>query len=132
MSLAVVVREGDPTPPFRQIFIQMSAAITSGELHAGTKLPSVRTLASDLDLAPGTVMRAYADLASAGLVVSRRGRGSVVADGAADPQRHEQIGEDLVRDFIARARDLGLSDAHIERLVTERLDSDEDPVRSSS
>lgn len=120
--IAVAVREDDPTPPYRQIVIQISAAITSGEVKAGTRLPSVRTLASDLDLAPGTVMRAYADLADAGLVISRRGRGSVVADGVADPDKHEQIGEDLAREFVARARDLALSDSDIERLVRGALD----------
>ena len=44
----------------------MSAAL----MAPGTRLPSVRQLAADLGVATGTVMRAYAELESDGLMLA--------------------------------------------------------------
>jgi GntR family transcriptional regulator len=49
-------------------------------LPARTRLPTIQQLANDLQLAPGTVARAYKELEREGLVVSRRRKGTVVAD----------------------------------------------------
>ena len=78
MSLTITVT-ASPTPPFEQIRSQIAALITSGELEAGLRLPTVRQLASDLRVAPGTVARAYKELEGAGLVVTRRAAGTRVA-----------------------------------------------------
>ena len=53
--------------PYEQVKRQLSAQITSGELTAGSKLPTVRALAEQLDLAPNTVAKAYRELEAAGL-----------------------------------------------------------------
>lgn len=79
MTVAVRVDSADPTPPFEQVRRQLAGAIQAGKPGAGTRLPTVRQLAADLGIAPGTVMRAYGELESAGLVTSRRGLGTVVA-----------------------------------------------------
>lgn len=50
---------------------------------AGERLPSVRQLASDLDVAPGTVAKVYRSLEADGLLVSRAGSGTRVSDQAA-------------------------------------------------
>lgn len=57
----------------------LRAAIRGGRLAPGARLPSSRALARDLGLARGTVAEAYAQLASEGFLVSRRGAGTVVA-----------------------------------------------------
>lgn len=79
MSLAVRVDPSDPTPPYEQLRRQLAGAIQAGTLASGTRLPTVRQLAGDLGLAPGTVMRAYSELEASGLVTTRRGLGTVVA-----------------------------------------------------
>jgi DNA-binding transcriptional regulator YhcF (GntR family) len=81
-----VILTVDPSsavPPYEQIRGQLEAMVASGTLEAGDRLPSIRQLAHDLGLATGTVARAYAELESAGLVVSRRRTGTVVSDGVA-------------------------------------------------
>lgn len=55
--------------------------IVSGRLGAGDKLPTVRQAAADFAVAPGTVQRAYKTLEAEGLVHSRVGSGTRVADG---------------------------------------------------
>jgi GntR family transcriptional regulator len=64
----ILVDSSDPTPPFEQIRRQLIDEIRGGNIAAGSKLPSVRQLAGDLSLAPGTVARAYGELEEAGLV----------------------------------------------------------------
>jgi DNA-binding transcriptional regulator YhcF (GntR family) len=76
----LVVVTGDPTPPYEQLRRQLAGLIRGGVLAPGERLPPLRQLAGDLGLAVGTVARTYRELEVAGLVVSRRGGGTRVAD----------------------------------------------------
>ena len=68
-----------PSPPYRQIQVDLARAIQSGALPAGTRLPTVRSLAADLDVAVNTVAKAFRALERAGLVITRGRAGTVVA-----------------------------------------------------
>jgi GntR family transcriptional regulator/MocR family aminotransferase len=57
------------------------AAIRSGRLRPGDRLPSSRALAADLGLARGTVAEAYAQLAAEGYLTARPGAPTRVAAG---------------------------------------------------
>jgi len=72
-----------PVPPFEQVRAQLADLVRSGELPGGHKLPSIRQLAGDLRIAPGTVARAYGALEADGLIASSRASGSRVRDGQA-------------------------------------------------
>ena len=48
--------------PATQIATQIAAGIDAGEVGPGAPLPTIRALAGDLGVAPGTVARAYAEL----------------------------------------------------------------------
>ncbi|WP_404285975.1 GntR family transcriptional regulator [Glutamicibacter arilaitensis] len=67
------------TPLVDQIQDQILGLITSGLLAADQKLPSVRQLASDLGVAPGTVAKAYSALEREGFLVTRTGSGTRVS-----------------------------------------------------
>ncbi len=58
----------------------LRSAIRDGRLAAGQRLPSTRVLASDLGLARGTVVEAYAQLAAEGYLDARRGSGTWVGN----------------------------------------------------
>lgn len=109
MSDVVTIDLGDPTPPFEQVRRQLTLLIETGQLVTGERLPSVRQLAGDLGLATGTVARAYRELEAAGLVVTKRGGGTRVADrpAAASPAATSLL-EDAARDYLARATALGV------------------------
>jgi DNA-binding transcriptional regulator YhcF (GntR family) len=66
-------------PPYEQIREQIERMAVSGVIPQGFRLPSIRQLAADLGLAPATVARTYTELESAGIVQSRRGRGTTIA-----------------------------------------------------
>jgi GntR family transcriptional regulator / MocR family aminotransferase len=68
-----------PVPVYRQLYHRTRAAIASGQLRSGERLPSTRSLAAQLGAARGTVDAAYAMLAAEGWIVARGPAGTIVA-----------------------------------------------------
>lgn len=66
-------------PPTDQIRDQIRGLITTGRLAADQRLPSVRQLASDLGVAPGTVAKAYRALEGEGFLATGVGVGTRVS-----------------------------------------------------
>ncbi|MDQ3949709.1 MAG: GntR family transcriptional regulator [Gemmatimonadota bacterium] len=64
---------------YEQIVGQVQEAVATGQLAPGARLPTVRQLADELDIAPGTVARAYVELERLGVVVTEGARGTRVA-----------------------------------------------------
>ncbi len=77
----------DPTPPYEQVREQIASLIRSGGLPGGHRLPTIRQLAADLRVAPGTIARAYRSLETAGLVETSRAGGTKVSSGHAVSER---------------------------------------------
>lgn len=103
---------GAASAPFEQLRAQLAAAITSGELAPGTRLPTVRRLAGDLGLAPNTVARSFRALESDGLIETKGRLGSFVAERG---DAVERAARQAARDYLQRMRELGLSaDAAVE------------------
>ena len=65
---------------FEQIAEAIRLQIARGDLQPGDRLPPVRRMAAQWQCTPGTVGRAYSALADEGLVISRRGGGTRVAE----------------------------------------------------
>ena len=72
----------NPVPIFQQIVDRLSAAVAAGVYKPGELVPSVRQQAVHLLVNPNTVQRAYEHLERERVLVSRRGSGMAVADGA--------------------------------------------------
>lgn len=94
-------------PTFEQVRGQLSEMIVAGSLPAGTRLPSIRQLASDLGLAPGTVARAYRELEAKGLVSSRVRHGTVVRPALQTAARNRAQLEEAARGFALAVLRLG-------------------------
>ena len=113
-----------PVPPYEQLREQIAGLVAAGLLSPGSRLPSVRQLAGDLGLAPGTVARAYSELESAGLLVTRRRGGTFVTAPTAsthpDLARQRALAAAADR-FVAAAKDLGLGDEAAETAVRQAL-----------
>lgn len=106
------------TAPYEQIRTQIVAAVRTGALLPGARLPTVRALAEDLGLAPNTVARAYRELEQAGVVKTLGRRGTFVeASGAAA----ERAAFTAAQDYVRRIRELGVDDADAERWVRDAL-----------
>ena len=119
MSLRVRIDLDSSTPQYEQVRAQVAALVSAGDLADGDRLPTVRALANDLGIAPGTIARAYQELEAAGLVVSRRRIGTLVT---APPRALMDKGP---RDAAARlgklARAHGLTDQQAHDLLSAAL-----------
>ena len=71
-------------PIYQQLYAQLRDAILTGQLIRAEKLPSIRTLASELGVARNTVENAYNQLQVEGYVASRQGSGYIVQPIAQD------------------------------------------------
>lgn len=82
----IIALSGSATPA-DQIYDQIRGLVSTGRLAADERLPSVRQLAKDLGVAPGTVGKAYRALEAEGLLVSRTGSGTRVSATASTTTR---------------------------------------------
>lgn len=96
---------GDELPVGVQLAWRLRALISTGRLPAGERLPSFRRLAEWAGVNVNTVRAVYAGLEKEGLVVSRQGSGTFVADGIEAAPELEEIASDALQ----RAREAGLS-----------------------
>jgi DNA-binding transcriptional regulator YhcF (GntR family) len=105
-------------PPFEQLRTQIAARVATGALPAGTKLPTVRQLATELGLATNTVARAYRELEADEVIVTEGRRGSFVRSSALDGPAQ---GGDEVRSaaatYASAARRAGLTLEEAVRLL---------------
>jgi len=95
-------------PLGEQLRSQIELLIVSGQLAAGTKLPAIRHLATDLGLARGTVAKVYEALARQGLVTGSGRHGTVVLAQVQDKQASSAF-QDATWHLARVVRQLNLS-----------------------
>jgi GntR family transcriptional regulator len=94
----------DELPVGLQLTWRLRALISTGQLASGERLPSFRRLAEWAGVNLNTVRSVYEGLERDGLVVSRQGQGTFVADGVeAAPEL-----EEIAAEALHRARQAGL------------------------
>lgn len=74
------VDPNDPTPIYAQLDRAIRAAIATGLLKTGDRLPTVRQMAVALKVNANTVAKVYAELERAGVLATQRGVGTSVRD----------------------------------------------------
>ncbi len=110
------VDHGAAEPPFEQVRRQIAAQVRSGQLPAGTRLPTVRALASEIGLAVNTVARVYRELEADGVVVTEGRRGTFVSPtGASTVATVDQA----VTAYVAAVRTAGIGLTEAQRLVEQ-------------
>jgi DNA-binding transcriptional regulator YhcF (GntR family) len=75
----VVIDDTSDRSIYEQIIAQVQEAVATARLRSGDRLPPVRQLADELDVAPGTVARAYAELERLTVIVTEGARGTRIA-----------------------------------------------------
>jgi GntR family transcriptional regulator len=111
---------------YEQIIDQVREAVASGLLGPGDRLPSVRQLADLLELAPGTVARAYRDLEESGTVETNGARGTRVAS----PQPRSSLpAEERVDTLAGMLRPVAIAAFHLGANEQELSSALEEAVR---
>ena len=80
MHNVLTISQADRRPMYLQIMEQIRHRVAVGDWLPGQEIPSIRTMAIDLRVSVITVKRAYLELEHAGVIVTRQGRGTFVAD----------------------------------------------------
>jgi DNA-binding transcriptional regulator YhcF (GntR family) len=109
-GFAVRIDDASSASIYEQIVAQVQEAVATGRLAEGDRLPPVRRLADELDIAPGTVARAYSELERLGVVVTEGARGTRIAPRARAEPPHSDRTDTLVgllRPVVVAAFHLG-------------------------
>jgi GntR family transcriptional regulator len=128
MSDAFFLSDHDSTPMYSQIMAQVIAKVMAGDWLPGQALPSIRELASASKVSVITVKRAYLELEHAGVIVTRHGKGSFVAESLNLTQKltREEFHSHLQK-LLSAAAKLGLRPAEVIAEVQAALDTDFKP-----
>lgn len=101
----------DDQPIYRQLRDKVVGAILDGSLREGEPLPSVRTIAVELQINPITASKAYQELVADDLVEKRRGLGMFIVEGARgkllEDERRRFLEDEWPR-IIERIESLGI------------------------
>ncbi len=115
----------ESVPMYSQIMEQILAKVLAGDWGPGHALPSIRELASASKVSVITVKRAYLELEHAGVIITRQGKGSFVAETQELPRQLAQQEFDThVAGLLGAASKLGLSAQEIIQQVRAALPSE--------
>lgn len=111
----IIISNSSPEPIYQQIVTQLKHLILNGELSETEALPSIRSLAKELQISVITTKRAYEDLERDGYIETVGGKGSFVAAQNKELLREKRmrVVEDKVAEAIAAAKMAGLKQTEL-------------------
>jgi GntR family transcriptional regulator len=124
MKAAVQLDPDDPTPIYAQLERGIRVAIATGRLKSGEQLPTVRQLAVDLRVNANTIAKVYLQLERDGVLVTKRGVGTFIADkipNSAHAGERERRLSALSARFLTDATSLGFSPREVLQHLSRRL-----------
>ncbi|SME45311.1 HTH-type transcriptional regulatory protein GabR [Bacillus mobilis] len=116
MDLTIPLQSQSKTPIYIQIYEYLKREISRGSLCAGTRLPSHRNLAMQLNVSRITVESAYQQLLAEGYVESKPKRGIFVAEVDIDViQKKQQIASNSANNTESKQYDYDCSQGLIDQ-----------------
>ncbi len=109
-------------PIFMQLIEIIQHSILSGTYPPGSKLPSVRDLASQAAVNPNTMQKALAELERSGLVYSQRTSGRFITeDISMIKELKNTLAKTTIEQFLKSMQQLGFQKEETVALITEFL-----------
>ena len=105
----IVLDYRDSRPLYQQVKDSLRRMMLTGLLEPDEKLPSVRSLATQLAINPNTIQRAYTQLEAEGYVYTVSGRGTFVSEGQEQNRQRRREVTARVLPLMAELRDLGMT-----------------------
>lgn len=112
-------------PIYEQIISQYKYLTLQGYLKSGDAIPSVRKLAMELEVTPGTVAKAYRSMEQQGMIETLRGRGTFIA-AVPDKIRDEGVIDKVKNQLREDCMELiyqGMEKEEIVQLIREILEN---------
>ena len=118
--MRIIIQNGSGQPIYEQIKNQIKSLILKGELSDGEQLPSIRSLARDLQISVITTKRAYEELEREGFIETAIGRGSFVAAQNKEllRERKLQIIDEKLETAVIEGKHLGLTLEELKEMLT--------------
>lgn len=115
----------DGVPIYRQIANQIRYLVASGQLMPGDEIAPVRSLAMQLKVTPNTVVKAYKELESAGVLYKRRGAGTYISDSKSTLAQRERLRiiEGRIDALISEAYQLDVGNEELLQMLDRRLET---------
>jgi GntR family transcriptional regulator len=105
-------------PAYLQLVQQVKQALQLGTLEINDRLPTVKEVLSMITINPNTVLKAYGELESEGIVEGRPGRGTFVIRRPAGPSPQTQtVFAESLRKWVSSAKEAGLNHEAVEALL---------------
>jgi GntR family transcriptional regulator len=124
MTSRIQLDPASPVALYLQISEQIRRLVAIGALRAGDRLPTIRELAARTRVNRNTAARAIQQLESEGIVRTRVGQGTFVADGAARAGRERlgQVVDAAIDRLLVEARTVGVPLEELGRRVGKRIE----------
>lgn len=126
--MKIVIKPQGTMAIYEQIVNQLKNAIITGELKTGEALPSIRMLASDLQVSVITTKRSYEELEKEGLIRSVAGKGFYVCEYNQDYLKEKQLMmlEKRMSEVLEECEEAGLEKEEIMEMVQTLLGMQEE------
>jgi GntR family transcriptional regulator len=98
--MQILINNSSDRPVYQQIMDQVKRDIAQGKLIKDEKLPTVRQLAAQLTINPNTIAKAYRQLEQEGIILTKSGAGTFVAN--LDSNLSRSVRKKLINEEIER------------------------------
>lgn len=122
--MEIFIQEDNSLPIYEQIIREIKKAIVKKEMVPGDMLPSIRSLARNLEISVITTKRAYEELEKQGLIYSVVGKGFYVKEPNRERLKEEQLKqiEKKMTDLIRESREMGISLKEMKEMLSTLYD----------
>ena len=114
----------DSRPIYEQIKDGLRKLIVTGALQPDEKLPSIRSMATDLAINPNTIQRAYGELEAEGYIYSIPGKGSFAAAVSEPLEIRRMELRAKLKDIVVELRYLNVPLEEVTALIKEGYQHD--------
>lgn len=109
-------------PIYTQLLDKIKLMIITEAYPPGSRLPSVRELASEAAVNPNTMQKALAELEKSGLIYSQRTTGRYVTqDEALIIHLKEDMASRYILEFFMQMKKLGITSGEAQKLVEKSI-----------
>ncbi len=118
-----IISPSSGIPIYKQLYSQIERMVLNGYFLEGQQLPSVRQVASDIDVNPMTVSKAYGLLEERGYLTRLRGKGMVVTKREDEVLQEEKLTmlNEMIRDLLAQAKHMGISGKEVTEMIKSNI-----------
>jgi len=117
--MKIIVSNASSSPIYEQIASQIRNQVINGYIESGYPLPSIRSLARELQVSVITTKKAYERLEQEGFIYTVAGKGSFVAEQNTEVMKERRLNklEETIISVLQMAKELELSKEELIELI---------------